>query len=151
MPKSKSQRMIPVNRLAENKEQMSAVVFSQCMSKVQEMENQLEILYSYRAGYHQQMTEMSRQGVGSNRLQDTLVFMHNLNQSIEGMLSQIKQQKNICENEKQQWLALHTKTKIYTKVTDKYIGEEQIIANKNEQKLLDEFNQSSFHRKLKPK
>ncbi|MCP3851045.1 MAG: flagellar export protein FliJ [Gammaproteobacteria bacterium] len=151
MPKPKSQRMIPVNRLAEKKEQASAVVFSQCMSKVREMENQLETLYSYRAGYHQQMTEMSRQGVGSNRLQDTLVFMHNLNQSIEGMLSQIKQQKKICENKKQQWLALHTKTKIYTKVTDKYISEEQIIVNKNEQKLLDEFNQSSFHRKLKPK
>ena len=34
------------------------------------------------------------------------------------------------------------------KITEKYIVEEQVIINKNEQKLLDDFNQSSFQRKI---
>lgn len=148
MSKLKSQRMQPVNRLAEKKEQESAIVYSQCMAQLKDLENQLQKLYSYRAGYHQQMTDMSSQGVGSHRLQDTLMFMNNLNQSIEGILLQIAQQKKVCEHRKQLWMDLHNKTRIYTKVTQKYIVQEQIVQNKNEQKLLDEFNQSLFHRKL---
>jgi flagellar FliJ protein len=148
MPKSKSQRMKPVNQLAEKKEQQSAIVYSQCMTTVQEMNNQLQKLYSYRAGYHQQMTDMSSRGLGSHRLQDTLMFMNNLNKSIEGMLKQIEKQKQVCEEKKKLWVAMHTKTRIYSKVTEKYIFEEQVIRNKNEQKMVDEFNQSLFHRKL---
>jgi len=140
--------MKPVNHLAEKKEQQSAVVYSQCLAKVQELEKQLQKLYRYREGYNQQMIEMSKQGVGSHRLQDTLMFMNNLNQSIEGMLRQIQQQKLVCQEKKQHWIAMHNKTKIYSKVTEKYIVEEQIIQNKNEQKLVDEFNQSLFHRKI---
>lgn len=148
--KSKSQRMKPVNKLAEKKEQQSAQVYGQCLAAVRELENQLQKLYSYRAGYNQQMIDMSKQGVGSNRLQDTLMFMSNLNRSIEGVLLQIQQQKKVCEGKKQLWMAMHTKTRIYNKVTEKYIVEEQVIQNKNEQKLLDDFNQSLFHRKLNP-
>lgn len=148
MPKLKSQRMKPVNQLAEKKEQQSAIVYSQCLTKVQALENQLQKLYSYRAGYNQQMIDMSRRGVGSHRLQDTLMFMNNLNQSIEGILLQIQQQKKVCEGKKQLWMEMHNKTRIYNKVTEKYIVEEKIIQNKNEQKLVDEFNQSLFHRKL---
>ena len=148
--KSKSQRMKPVNKLAEKKEQQSAQVYGQCLAAVRELENQLQKLYSYRAGYNQQMIDMSKQGVGSNRLQDTLMFMSNLNRSIEGLLLQIQQQKKVCEGKKQLWMAMHTKTRIYNKVTEKYIVEEQVIQNKNEQKLLDDFNQSLFHRKLNP-
>lgn len=148
MAKLKSQRMKPVNQLAEKKEQQSAIIYSQCQAKVIALENQLQKLYGYRAGYNQQMLDMSQQGVSKHRLQDTLMFMNNLNKSIEGLLLQIKQQKKVCDEKKQHWLAMHTKTRIYGKVTDKYVAEEQRVKNKNEQKQLDEFNQSLFQRKL---
>ena len=147
MAKSKSQRMQPVNRLAEKQEQQSALIYSKCMDKVTELENQLQKLYEYRDGYNKQMTDMSRQGLGSHRLQDTLLFMSNLNKSIETILTQIKQQKTVCERKKQDWMAMHNKKRIFNKVTEKYSYEEQVIRNKNEQKLMDEFNQSLFHRK----
>ncbi|MCU7938929.1 MAG: flagellar export protein FliJ [gamma proteobacterium symbiont of Bathyaustriella thionipta] len=146
--KSKSQRMKPINKLAEKQEQQSAQVYAQCLANVRELDNQLQKLYSYRAGYNQQMIDMSKQGMGSHRLQDTLMFMSNLNQSIEAVLLQIQQQKKVCEDKKQRWMAMHTKTRIYNKVTKKYIVEEQVVQNKNEQKQVDDFNQSSFHRKL---
>ncbi|MDX2507592.1 MAG: flagellar export protein FliJ [Gammaproteobacteria bacterium] len=148
MPKSKSQRMKPVNHLAEKQEQQSAVIYSQCQSKVQQLENQLQKLYSYREGYNRQIMDLSRQGVGSHRLQDTLMFMNNLNRSIENMLLQIQQQKKICEGKKQLWMDKHNKKRIYNTVTKKYISEEQVVKNKNEQKLVDEYNQALFHRKL---
>lgn len=147
MQKSKSQRMKPVNRLAEQQEQQSAIIYSQCQSRVQELENQLQKLYNYRNDYNQQMTQLSRQGVGSHRLQDTLMFMNNLNNSIETMLLQIQVQKKVCEEKKKLWLEKHNKKRIYGKVTEKYTRAEQLISNKNEQKLLDEYNQSLFHRK----
>ena len=146
--KSKSQRMKPVNKLAEKQEQQSAQVYALSLANVRELENQLQKLYSYQAGYNQQMIDMSKQGVGSHRLQDTLMFISNLNQSIEGVLLQIQQLKKICDGKKQLWMAMHTKKRIYNKVTEKYIVEEQVIINKNEQKLLDDFNQSSFQRKI---
>ena len=148
MSKLKSQRMKPVNRLAEKKEQQSAIVYSQCLAKVRELEEQLQTLYRYRAGYNQQMIDINTQGLGSNRLQDTLMFMSNLNKSIDGILFQIQQQKKLCEEKKKYWISLRNKTKIYSKVTEKYIVEEQTIQIKNEQKELDEYNQSLFFRKL---
>jgi len=148
MAKLKSQRMNPVNQLAEKQEQQSAIVYSQCLSKVQELENQLQKLYSYRESYNQQIKEISRQGVGSHRLQDTLMFMNNLNHSIESILAQIQQKKHVCTQKKQLWMEKHNKKRIYNKVTKKYITEEQLVKNKNEQKLLDEYNQTLFHRKL---
>ena len=147
MAKSKSERMQPVNRLAEKQEQQSALIYSKCMDKVTELENQLQKLYEYRDGYNQQMTNMSQQGVGSHRLQDTLLFMSNLNKSIETILTQIQQQKTVCKQKKQDWMVMHNKKRIYNKVTEKYFYEELAIKNKNEQKLMDEFNQSLFHRK----
>lgn len=149
--KLKSNRMKPVIRLAEKQEEQSARVYAQCLANVRELEEQLEKLYSYRLGYNQQMIDSSKKGMGSHRLQDTLMFMSNLNQSIEGILSQIERQKKVCDEKKQLWMAMHSKTKIYSKVTKKYIAEEQIVMNKNEQKLVDEFNQSSFNRKLNSK
>ena len=140
--------MNPVNQLAEKQEQQSAIVYSQCLSKVQELENQLQKLYSYRESYNQQIKEISRQGVGSHRLQDTLMFMNNLNHSIESILAQIQQKKHVCTQKKQLWMEKHNKKRIYNKVTKKYITEEQLVKNKNEQKLLDEYNQTLFHRKL---
>ncbi len=85
--------MKPVNQLAEKKQQQSAVVYSETTTQLRAMENQLEKLYSYRAGYNQQMIELSQSGVGTHRLQDTLMFMNNLNQSIEGLSLQIQEQK----------------------------------------------------------
>ena len=148
--KSRVQRMQVVNHLAEKKEQQSAQIYSQCLASVSSLEQQLEKLYSYRQAYSQQLTEQSRLGVANQRLQDTLMFMSNLNKSIDGVLSQIKQQKQFCEIKKQNWLVLHQQTKTYLKVTQKYQISEQIQINKNEQKMMDEFNQSAFHRKHKP-
>lgn len=139
--------MKPVNRLADKQEQQSAIIFSQCQAKVRELEQQLEKLYRYRDGYNQKMVDQSRQGVGSYRLQDTLMFMNNLNQSIETILKQIQQQKQLCIKKRETWMKMHNKKRIYTKVTEKYLHEEQQQKNKQEQKSLDEFNQSLFHRK----
>jgi flagellar FliJ protein len=148
MAKLKSQRMQPVNQFAEKLEKEGAVEYSKCQSMVRELELQLEKMYQYREGYNQQLITMSKTGVGSHRLQDTLVFMNNLNASIEGLLKQIQQQKQICEQKKQQWLALHNKKRIYHKVTEKFLTEEQTLRNKHEQKMLDDYNQALFHRKL---
>jgi len=46
------------------------------------------------------------------------------------------------------WMEKHNKKRIYNTVTEKYLHEEQMIMNKNEQKIMDEFNQVQFHRKL---
>ncbi|WP_198264005.1 hypothetical protein [sulfur-oxidizing endosymbiont of Gigantopelta aegis] len=54
----------------------------------------------------------------------------------------------MCEAKKQLWLATRNKTKIYLKVTEKYIVEEKLVLQKNEQKLADEFNQSLFYRRM---
>jgi len=147
MPKSKSQRMKPVNQLAEKQEKEYAIIYSQCLAKVQAFEEQLQKLYSYRDGYNQQFIELSNQGVGTNRLQDILKFMTNLNVSIDGVGLQIRQQQRVCDEKKKLWMEKHNKKRIYKTVTEKYIDEEQVIQNKNEQKLMDEFNQSQFHRK----
>ena len=151
MPKLKSHRMRPVNKLAEKQDKEYAIVYSQCLLVIQGLEGQLQKLYSYRDGYNQQFLELSNQGVGSNRLQDILKFMTNLNTSIDGIGMQIRRQQAVCEEKKKLWIEKHNRKRIYTTITKKYINEEQVIQNKIEQKEQDEFNQAQFHRKQKSK
>ncbi|HHA18710.1 MAG TPA: flagellar export protein FliJ [Methylophaga sp.] len=151
MPKLKSKRMDPVNQLADKYDKEYAIIYAKCLSEVHALEDQLKKLYSYRDGYNQQFIDLSNQGVGSNRLQDILKFMTNLNVSIDGIGIQIRRQKKVCEEKKKQWMEKHNKKRIYRTVTNKYVKEEQIIQNKAEQKQQDEFNQAQFHRKLQLK
>ena len=46
MLKSKSQRMQPVNQLADKQDKEYASVYSQCLSIIQELKDQQEKLYS---------------------------------------------------------------------------------------------------------
>ena len=151
MLKLKSHRMNPVNQLADKHDKEYAIIYAQCLTEVHVLEEQLQKLYSYRDGYNQQFIELSNQGVGSNRLQDILKFMTNLNISIDGVGEQIRRQNGICEEKKKQWMEKHNKKRIYLTVTNKYVKEEQITQNKAEQKEQDEFNQAQFHRKLQLK
>lgn len=148
MPKLKSQRMNPVNQLADKQDKEYAAVYSKCLAALHELEAQLQKLYSYRDGYNQQFVDLSNQGVGSNRLQDILKFMTNLNVSIDGIALQISRQKVICEEKKKLWMEKHNKKRIYHTVTKNYLVQEQLIKNKTEQKEQDEFTQVQFRRKL---
>ena len=143
--------MKSVNQFADMKDKEYAMVYSQSLSELHDLEVQLQKLYSYRDGYNQQFIDLSNQGVGSNRLQDILKFMTNLNVSIDGIALQISRQQVICQEKKKLWMVKHNKKRIYNTVTKKYLNEEQVIINKTEQKEQDEFAQVQFRRKLSNK
>jgi len=146
MAKLKSQRIDTVNKLAEKKEREAASEFGACNSQLQAMQNQLRKLYQYRDDYSAQFTQSSNQGMDSLRLQDYLKFINNINHSIDKVFEQIEKKKQDCETKKQLWLREHQQVRIYAKVKDHYLADEQKIANKIEQKQTDESSQAFFYR-----
>lgn len=142
MPELKSKRIAPVNKLAEKKEQEAASDFGACNSQLQSMQNQLRKLYQYRDDYNRQFTQATQAGMDSTRLQDYLKFINNINHSIDKVLEQVEKKKSECEQKKQVWLEKHQKVRIYTRVTEHFLKEEQTAANKAEQKQSDEASQA---------
>ena len=146
MPKLKSKRLEPVNKLAEKKEQEAASEFGACMSQVQAMENQVRKLYQYREDYNAQFNQASSSGLDSARLQDYLMFINNINHSIDKIFAQLNKKKLECDSKKILWLEKHQQVKIYAKVKQKYLADELIIQNKNEQKQTDESSLAFYTR-----
>jgi len=146
MAKKKSQRIEPVNKLAEKKEQEAAAEFGACNSQLQSMQNQLRKLYQYRDDYNRQFSQSTNQGMGSSRLQDYLRFINNINHSVDKVLEQINKKTEECKKKRLFWLEQHQQVKKYAKVKEHYLVEELKAENKIEQKQSDEFSQAFFNR-----
>jgi len=146
MPQLKSKRIETVNKLAEKKEREAASEFGACMSQVQAMESQIRKLYQYREDYNHQFTQASNTGMDSARLQDYLKFINNINHSIDKIFEQLNKKKLECDSKKKLWLEEHQQVKIYAKVKEKYLADELVVQNKNEQKQSDEASLAFYSR-----
>ncbi|MBF0266911.1 MAG: flagellar export protein FliJ [Gammaproteobacteria bacterium] len=145
MSKKKSQRIQIIKTLVEKQEESAVIELGKANSQLELMQNQLDKLYQYRDEYSQQFNRTGT-NVKSNTLQDYIHFINNLNTGINHLLEQIEQQKKRCEQVRKVWLEKHQQVDIYQKVKDKFLTDEMIQQEKQEQKITDEISQAFFLR-----
>ena len=144
----KSNRLKPVQRLSEAREQDAAKALGDSNRHVSEQEQRLADLENYREEYARYYQQRGEQGVTAAKLMELQRFLHNLNKAIEQQQQVVAMAKQRSEQSKQQWNSARGKSQALDKVVERYRKEEDRSASRQEQKDNDEYAQRKDSKKL---
>lgn len=135
---TKSDRLKPVIKVAENREREAAKVLGDAQKVVQQRKKRLDELTSYRSDYCARFNSADRGARPAALLADFRLFLVRLDEAI------VQQQKLLdagvkeLEERKQRWLAERTKTLALDKVAVRLRTQERRQVERKEQKDTDE-------------
>jgi len=132
----RSKRIQPIAKHADQLQQQAVQVFVVAQKVVVDAQLQLEQLIEYRAEYNSGRVS---QNLNAVQLKDYQLFLNKLNQSIEQARMNILQKKQICEQQKLNWLKTRSRSKALDAVIVKYQIQEVQVQARIEQKEQDEF------------
>lgn len=135
---TRSKRMIPVVKVAENREQAAARSLGEVQQRLAAQQCKLEELVTYRDQYSSEFQQRSGQGMGVARLQDYRVFLARLNEAIQQQQQVVERCQQDCERQRRYWMSTRTRTQALGKVVDRYHREEQHLLERREQHASDE-------------
>ncbi len=144
----KSNRLKPVQRLSEAREQDAAKALGDSNRHVSEQEQRLADLENYREEYARYYQQRGEQGVTAAKLMELQRFLHNLNKAIEQQQQVVAMARQRSEQSKQQWNNARGKSQALDKVVERYRKEEDRSASRQEQKDNDEYAQRKDSKKL---
>lgn len=139
--KKKSQRLQPVQRLAEGHEQRAARELGAAQQRLDQARRQLAELVDYRADYRQRFRQAGAGGMGAAKLVDFQHFLLRLDQAIEQQTQMVAQAGQELEGRRAQWFASRGKVKALDGVAARYVAEEQRDALRREQREQDDRTQ----------
>ncbi len=132
----RSKRFKPIVKHADQIQQQAVQIFVAAQQTVVDAQLQYEQLLEYRNEYsHNRMNNK----LSIVQLNDYQLFLSKLNQSIEQAKITIQNKKQICEQQKINWLKTRSRSKALDAVMLKYQIQEAQIQSRIEQKEQDEF------------
>ena len=134
----KSVRMASVVKIAESDEQKAALALGECQQQLEMCHQRLEQLRGYRGEYLSAFNEKAGDGISITHMQRFRSFITQLDNGIEEQQRVIGNVQLEVELKRQEWFGKRTKTKAMDKVVEQYRFQEQVIANKRDQKESDE-------------
>ena len=142
----KSQRFLPIEKLAKNQEQKSAEALAQVNKSLAEMEQQLANLQQYKADYQVQFGQQSQQGLTGTQLQRYHRFLQQLDQAIAQQEAKILACKQSKQQVHQQWRKDNTRFEAVNTLRTRSERQEAKLKDKEEQKAQDDrrLTQSPF-------
>ncbi len=135
-----SDRLKPVQRVAQNKEREAAKSFGDSRRKLQEEEQKLEQLRLFEQEYQNRFEAASRGGMSAGQLQEYQGFIAKLHLTIKEQENVVEQCRKFSGDMKQHWQEKHTRTEAIGKVMGRFEKEEHQERERMEQKLSDEFS-----------
>ncbi len=132
----RSKRFKPIVKHADQIQQQAVQVFVAAQQAVVDAQLQYEQLLEYRNEYSRNRMNNTLSII---QLNDYQLFLSKLNQSIEQAKITIQNKKQMCEQQKVNWLKTRSRSKALDAVMLKYQMQEAQIQNRIEQKEQDEF------------
>jgi flagellar FliJ protein len=139
--KKKSQRLRPVVRVAENREQQAVRALGESQTAMNLAKQKLAELENYRQDYLQNFQESGKAGMSAARMEDYRRFLQKLDAAIEQQKQVLAQAGYVVEQRRQDWFATRNKVRSLDNVVTRYEAEEQRQAHKKEQGDNDERSQ----------
>ena len=138
---SRSKRMQPVQQYVGKLEKDALQEFGQCQKTLQEQQQQLQQLRTYRQEYADQMTASSNNGgMTAGRMQDYQAFMAKLGEAIQQQEQTIARMGHDLVEKRSHWKKSHVKSQAVDKAVGRFSQQENADREKMEQKLQDEAN-----------
>jgi len=138
---TRSKRMQPAQRVAQNREQSAVQKFGQSQQNLEAQRTKLEELRAYRDQYAGDFERYSSAGLDVTRIQDYRVFLNRLSEAIRQQEALIEQFSCQHEQTRQQWIETRTHSQAIDKVVERYRREEHRQQDLREQKEQDERSQ----------
>lgn len=141
---TRSKRMQPVKRVAQNREQNAVQKLGQSQQNLDAQRARLEELRAYRDQYARDFELSGGSGLDATRIQDYRAFLNRLGEAIRQQETLIEQCCSQHEQTRQQWIETRTHSQAIDKVVSRYRREEHRQQDLKEQREQDE-------RSLRPK
>lgn len=143
----RSERLKPIIALAEQKERDAASALGFLKSKIDAEEQKKAQLQTYGLEYHQQIIESGKQGVSGATLRRHYEFMTKLNDASQQQNGHIKELEQQVSQVQQYWLTTQGKLRAFENLVEKAKKEEQLLQDKQEQKVMDELTSQAYARR----
>lgn len=135
---TRSERLNPVHRLAEEKENTAAQAFGTSQSQLQESSNRLAELMSYRDDYRNRLREATEHGIDARALREYQSFLKRLDQAIQQQQRMVTQGESEVARTRQGWLEERANTKSLSNLIGKIKTQEDRVSDRAEQLDSDE-------------
>jgi len=145
--KSKSARLRPVEKIAEDKAKSATEAMVTARNDHQSHEQKLADLMQYRSEYIEQFQVRGKSGISSGHLQQYQQFIAQLDKAIEQQQQILYRSKQNLEHKQNHWQDKNSHKKAINKAVDRFMKIEAKGEDKKEQQELDEHNTQSHYRK----
>jgi len=109
-------------------------------------EQKYQGLANYRTEYIQQSLLQGSVGLGGRQYNQYVSFISKLDQALTQQGRVVQQSRNAAEQRRQSWLKMQTKRKALEKLVEQAQLKAQLIADRQQQKLADEYAAQRFYR-----
>lgn len=135
---TRSQRLAPVQDVFENNEKRLAQSLAAYERRVAEAEQKLSELTRYRAEYEDQLTQRATSGIGVMELRDYQAFLARLTEAMRQQQSVVQRIRSDRDAERIRWQDAAKRAKALENVTLQWQNEERRVADRREQRDIDE-------------
>jgi flagellar FliJ protein len=138
---TRAARLRPVIEMAERAEREAARQLGQAQLQLGQAEAKLGELRQYFNDYQQQWLTQGSQGVSGQWLMNYQRFLSQLESAIGQQQRSVDWHRNALAKLREQWQQRRGRLEGLGKLVERYRLEARLLADKREQKLLDEFSQ----------
>ncbi len=135
---TKSDRVKPVVKVAQNREREAARVFADSQRVLHEREQRLDELRRYRDEYRENYQARSRSGMSAQQMRTYRNFLLKLDAAVEQQEQAVHVAQCELTRQKARWMEKHVRTKALANMRTRYVTQEQRAAQRVEQKESDE-------------
>ncbi len=149
MALKRSQRFVPVHKLAKQSENMAAQTLGKVQRELEAQHARLNELMMYHEDYVQRFTEAASKGMNITQALSYQKFISQLETAIGEQKKQIERMREACDARKADWNSERKKTQVLEKVMLRYRKQEQQQEQRQEQRRNDEFVANQYWHKVK--
>jgi flagellar FliJ protein len=135
---TRSERLIPVSRIAENREKKAATEMVEFKRLVDAQQAKLDELHGYRNDYAKRLNDAGRLGMDAQRLVDYQRILAKLGDAITWQEKRLNSLKQDYEVIRRRWTDSHSRTAALQKAMQRFHAEERRAVERREQWEMDE-------------
>ncbi|MDQ2068470.1 flagellar export protein FliJ [Natronospira bacteriovora] len=139
--KKRSERLKPVQKLADRGEKDASVELGRSQQALSEQEARLEQLRQYRAEYRAMFDGDGQRSVDPRRLRDERAFLAKLDEVIRQQESVVEANMQAYEQQREGWIEARSRVNALDRAADRYRRVESRDQDRREQKEQDDLSQ----------
>lgn len=142
-----TERLTLLIKVQKEREESLQAQFVKAQQAFLQAEQKYQGLANYRTEYIQQSLQQGSVGLGGRQFNQYVSFISKLDQALTQQGRVVQQSRNAAEQRRQTWLKMQTKRKGLEKLVEQALAKAQLVADKQQQNLADEYALQRFYQR----